>query len=227
MPRRSFSAPPSAFSAFASANVANSDYDSDPEPDTLPSGYGPHHHDRQPVTMPPHVHHQPQCKIGYTPARMKLWADYLCNADTPFSYSSTVHHPEHFDYVPTCSKQQPIASADGAAVAGAGGNAAAIAAAKAMSQPKKNKRCSNTAGLDGSIAPTAVDILERPSPQTVVGGKIIEKHVAKRQRYVPEHASTVNAAVFPIVHYIQQNDASSLGADDDQSTSGMMDIDEI
>jgi hypothetical protein len=152
--------------------------------------------------------------LGYTPARSKLWADYLCNADTPFSYSSTVHHPDHFNFVPAPQKQQLVASANGAAVASAGGNARAVAAAKAMSQPKKNKRCSITAGLDGGGATASAATgggYGVPSPRTVVGSRRLVKRIFKRQRHVSEQGyAVVNAAaIFPIVHYSAQKEAPS------------------
>ena len=183
----------------------HTEYDSDPEPDTPQLGGS---RPRASTSVPRCGQNAEQkTALGYTPAQSKLWADYLCNADTPFSYSSTVHHPEHFNFVPRPPRQQPIASQYGAAAARLGANAAAIAAAKAMAQPKKNKRSSITAGLDCGAGPAAAEVIPGwPSPLTVVGARKSLNRVPKRQRRVCVQGSgNVDATVFPVVHYPSQN----------------------
>ena len=172
LPHRSISVPPSAFSSCNRDRFGGlREYDSDPEPDSPPASGAEN-------VLQSGMYPGVRSSLGYTPAQSKLWADYLCNADTPFSYSATVHHPEHFNYVPAHKHQQPVASQNGAMVAKIGGNASEIAFAKVMSKPMKNKRCSATAGFDAH----ATAISNGPSPSTVVGGR----RTVKRQRRVAQ-----------------------------------------
>ena len=227
LPARSFSAPPSAFSSleYHSLSAAGPDYDSDPEPDILsPADMHQHSNNIGNTTLRTSgMYPEVGTALGYTPARSKLWADYLCNADTPFSYSSTVHHPDHFKFVPAPQKIPRIASANGAAVASAGGDSRAIATAKSMTLPVKNKRSSFTAGLDAAAAAAATSVGQVVlSPRTIVGSRRLVKRVAKRQRRVAEQSyEEMNAAaLFPIAHYTTQNSvdgmaASGMEVDDD------------
>ena len=45
----------------------------------------------------------------YQGAKSKLWADYLCNSTIPYSYTGTIHHPEHFKFVPGAKTTQVAA----------------------------------------------------------------------------------------------------------------------
>ena len=54
-------------------------------------------------------HHQTQQKHSHQGAKSKLWADYLCNSTIPYSYTGTIHHPEHFKFVPGAKTTQVAA----------------------------------------------------------------------------------------------------------------------
>jgi len=67
-----------------------------------------------------------------------MWADYLCNASVPYSYSGTVHHPEHFSHVPGVGVGVGV-GVGGSSMGGHGG----VATHKAEGGKTNHKRPSN------------------------------------------------------------------------------------